>query len=152
MCRGIGSVPSVERFFSFFQAKVSPKVTWTSLNNQPRWGLLIAVTQSYKDFKGKYFRVKAGPRCPNLLVDRSGNERFPLYWTRGPLGKLGHDYRWLTDEEKEDVAILECAAPMKCSDLFGLEDDKEALFAFLCNLFDFIIFVFLSSFFLTVNF
>lgn len=134
VCRGLGSDPSVGRFFIFFQAKASPKVTWTSLNNQPRRGLLIAVTQSYKDFKRKFFRVKAGPRCPNLLVDQLGKERFPLYWTKGPLGKLGHDYRWLTDEEKEDVAILECAAPMKCSDLFRLADDEEALFAFLCIL------------------
>lgn len=85
--RGMESTPSIGRLFYFHQAKSHPKVGWKSINKQLRRGILSALTQSYKDFKTKFFRVRAGDKCPFLLVDREGKERFPLYWTKGPLAK-----------------------------------------------------------------
>lgn len=109
-------------------------ISWMSLNGQPRRVILIAVTQSYKDFKGKFFRVRSGTACPYLLVDASGKEKFPLYWTKGPVSKLRHDPRWLTEAEKKDISILKNAQPMKCSEVLKLEDDEEGLFNYLCKL------------------
>lgn len=133
LMKGLDSVPSIGWFFYYFQAKANTKVGWTSLNKQPRRGILLALTQSYKDFKPKFFRVRAGSRCPHLLVDQEGKEKFPLYWTKGPLAKLKYDSRWLTEDEKKDIAKLEGAKTMKCSNLLGLEDDEEALFVYLCK-------------------
>lgn len=85
------------------------------------------------DPKPKFFRVRAGSRCLRLLVDQEGKEKFPLYWTKGSLAKLKYDSRWLTEDEKKDIAKLEGAKTMKCSDLLGLKDDEEALFVYLCK-------------------
>lgn len=100
LMRGLESVPSVGRFFYYFQDKGNPKVGWTSLNKQPRCSILSTLTQSYKDFKPRFFSVRADEKCPHLLVDREGKERFPLYWTKGPLTKLKSDSQWLTEAEK----------------------------------------------------
>lgn len=132
LCRGLGCEPTVGLFFSFFQAKSMKKDSWLSVNNQSCGSILIAKSQSYKDFKESFFKVRAGPTCPGLLVDPSGKEKFPLYWTTKPRAKLGHDFRRLLFVEKEDLSMLEWASPMKCAHLLEHEDNEESLFVFLC--------------------
>ena len=70
----LGHTPSVDVFLHFFEAKSPGKKLWVSFNRVAGRVLLILFRQSYKGFKGKFFKVCCSTHEPTLLVG------FLHYW------------------------------------------------------------------------
>ena len=51
---------------------------WVSFNGVAGRVLLTLFMQSYKGFKGKFFKIRCNDSDPSLL------DGFPLYWTKEP--------------------------------------------------------------------
>jgi len=71
-----GHTPFVDVFLYFFEAKRPGKMLWVSFNEVAGRVLLTLFQQSYKGFKGKFFRVC----CTDY--DRTLLDGFPLYWVK----------------------------------------------------------------------
>ena len=71
-----GHTPFVDVFLYFFEAKSPGKMLWVSFNEVAGRVLLTLFQQSYKGFKGKFFRVC----CTDY--DRTLLDGFPLYWVK----------------------------------------------------------------------
>jgi len=67
-------MPSVDVFLYFFEAKNPGKKLWMSFNGIAGRVLLTLFQQSYKGFKGKFFKICCNTHDPTLL------DGFPLYW------------------------------------------------------------------------
>ena len=75
-----------------------------SLNGAPRRALFTLFQSSYKNFKGKFVKVRASTRNPTLL------DGFPLYWTREP--KFQSAWR-LEDLSPKDQGIYQFLLSLK---------------------------------------
>jgi len=71
-----GHTPSVDVFLYFFEAKSPGKKLWVSFNRVAERVLLTLFQQSYKGFKGKFFKVC----CTDY--DRTLLNGFLLYWVK----------------------------------------------------------------------
>ena len=78
LCRYLGILPSVDVFFHFFEVKKQGKSLWVSFSGVFGRILLTLFQNSYKGWKGKFFRVCCTKRDPTALDD------FPLYWMEEP--------------------------------------------------------------------
>jgi len=78
LCNHFGHPPSVDVFLHFFETKNPGKNLWVSFSVVTGRVILTLFQQSYKGFKGKFFRVCCSERDCTLL------NGFPLYW----VGKL----------------------------------------------------------------
>jgi len=78
LCNHIGHAPSVDVFLYFFEAKNPGKKLWMSFNGAVGRVLLSLFQQSYKGFKGKFFKICCSKFDPTLL------DGFPLYWVEKP--------------------------------------------------------------------
>ena len=67
LCNHLGFTPFVDVFLYFFEAKSPGKKLWVSFNSVVGRTFLILFQQSYKDFKGKFFRVRCTAHDPTLL-------------------------------------------------------------------------------------
>jgi len=74
LCNHLGHTPLVDVFLHFFKVKSPGKKLWVSFNGVVGSVLLTLLQQSYKGFKGKFFRVCCSAYDPTLL------DGFPLYW------------------------------------------------------------------------
>ena len=74
LCNHFGHPPSVDVFLHFFEAKNLGKNLWVSFSGVTGRVILTLFQQSYKDFKGKFFRVCCSEHDRTLL------DGFPLYW------------------------------------------------------------------------
>jgi len=63
----------VDVFVYFFEAKSPGKKLWVSFNGVAGRVLLSLFQQSYKGFKGKFFKIHSNKFDPTLL------DGFPLY-------------------------------------------------------------------------
>jgi len=70
----LGLSPSVDVFLHFFEAKSPGNNLWVSLSGVTGRVLFSLFQQSYKGFRGKFFRVCASDH------DRRALDGFPLYW------------------------------------------------------------------------
>ena len=61
-------------FLQFFEAKSPGNNLWVSLSEVTRRVIFTLFQQSYKGFKGKFFRVWCSDQ------DRTALDGFPLYW------------------------------------------------------------------------
>jgi len=73
LCDHFGHTPSVDVFLYFFEAKSPRKKLWVSFNRVAGRVLLSLFQQSYKGFKGKFFKICCSKFDPTLL------DGFPLY-------------------------------------------------------------------------
>jgi len=94
----------VEVFLYFFKVKHSGRQLWVSLNGAPGIGLLTLFQSSYKNFKGRFIKVRASAGDPSLLDD------FPLYWTPNPRFQSA---RRLEDLPLRDQGIFEFLVNLK---------------------------------------
>ena len=78
LCHHFGHLPSVDVFLYFFEAKSPGQKLWVSFNDVAGRVILTLFQQSYKGFKGKFFKIHCSADDPNLL------DGFPLYWTQKP--------------------------------------------------------------------
>ena len=74
----LGVLPSVDVFLHFFEVKKQGKSLWVSFSGIAGRILLSFFQNSYKGWKGKFFRVCCAKQDPTALDD------FPLYCTEHP--------------------------------------------------------------------
>ena len=72
----LGLSPSVDVFLHFFKAKSLGNNLWVGLNGVTGRVLFSLFQQSYKGFRGKFFKVCASDH------DRTALDGFPLYWVK----------------------------------------------------------------------
>jgi len=78
LCDHFGHTPSVDVFLYFFEAKSLGKKLWVIFNGVVGRVLPTLFQQSYKGFKGKFFKIRCSKFDPTLL------DGFPLYWVKEP--------------------------------------------------------------------
>jgi len=71
-----GLTPSVDVFLHIFEAKSLGNNLWVSLSRVTGRVFFTLFQQSYKEFRGKFFRVCASD------YDRTALDGFPLYWVK----------------------------------------------------------------------
>jgi len=67
LCNHFEHPPSVDVFLYFFEAKSPGKKLWVSFNGVAGRVLFTLFQQSYKGFKGKFFKVCCNDYDPALL-------------------------------------------------------------------------------------
>ena len=100
LCNHFGHTPSVDVFLYFFEAKSPGKKLWVSFNGVAGRVLLTLFQQSYKGFKGKFFRVC----CTDY--DRTLLDGFPLYWVKKLQFKKPMTLEELTPHDRELCQIV----------------------------------------------
>lgn len=80
VCSTLGLSPSLSVFFHYFHVRPIAKRGWVSLTSIQE-GLFKAYSESFKDFKTKFFKIiiKEGGR--NQFRDSEGEPLFLYYWT-----------------------------------------------------------------------
>jgi len=78
LCGYLGVLPSVDVFLHFFEVKKQGKSLWVSFSGIAGRIILSLFQNSYKGWKGKFFRVCCAKQDPTAL------DGFPLYWTEHP--------------------------------------------------------------------
>ena len=78
LCGHLGIPPSVDVFLYFFEVKKQGKSLWVSFSRVAGRILLSLFQNSYKGWKGKFFRVCCAKHDPTTL------DGFPLYWVEKP--------------------------------------------------------------------
>ena len=100
LCNHLGYTPSVDVFLHFFEAKSPGKKLWVSFNGVAGRVLLTLFQQSYKGFKGKFFKVCCNAHDPTLL------DGFPLYWVEKMKFKKPRGLEELTPPNRELCQLL----------------------------------------------
>lgn len=85
MCSTLGIVSSVSVFFHYYHVWPLAKRGWVSLTPVQDCCLFKPYSESFKDFKTKYFKIiiKEGGR--SQFCDVAGEPLFPYYWTEDPV-------------------------------------------------------------------
>ena len=73
LCHHFSHSPSMDVFLYFFEAKNPGEKLWVSFNGVVGRVLLTLFQQSYRGFKGKFFKIRCNKNDPTLL------DGFPLY-------------------------------------------------------------------------
>ena len=95
LCNHFGHTPFVDVFLYFFEAKRTRKKLWVSFNGVAGRVLLTLFQQSYKGFKGKFFKVCCNDNDRTLL------DGFPLYWVKKLKFKKPRTLEELTPHDRE---------------------------------------------------
>ena len=128
VCWALDVSPRMCVFFSFYQTKGVDKGKWVSFNSHAKTGpLFVPLTQSNKTFKNRFFRVRGAPSYPELFIDKHGAPKFPLYWSSVIYQVLGVKEDELPPAHTRTVNLLASFASLHCSDVIGLESNKEGL-------------------------
>jgi len=122
LCHCLGHTPSVDVFLYFFEAKSPGKKLRVSFNGVAGRVLLTLFQQSYKGFKGKFFKVRSNRKDPTLL------DGFPLYWPEKPKLKKPRCLEDLPPQELEVFDLLsDLQALFSTVELLKLEFSPKAL-------------------------
>ena len=85
---------SVEVFYNFFEAKHTSSKLRVSLNGALGRTLFSLFQSSYKNFKGKFVKVRTTTGDPTLL------DGFPLYWTPEPKFQSARRFKDLSPKDQ----------------------------------------------------
>ncbi|KAK7332477.1 hypothetical protein VNO80_29229 [Phaseolus coccineus] len=126
LCNNLGFTPSVDVFLYFFEAKSPGKRLWVSLNGVAGRVLLTLFSQSYKNFKGRFFRVCCSSYDPTML------DGFPLYWVGELKFKKPRKLEELTAPDRELCqTISSWGVVFDSTQLIRHEFDAETLSVYL---------------------
>ena len=78
LCGYLGIPPSVDVFLHFYEVKTQGKSLWVSFSGVASRILFTLFQNSFKGWKGNFFRVCCAKHDPTAL------DGFPLYWTEKP--------------------------------------------------------------------
>jgi len=112
----------VDVFLYFFEAKNPGKKLWMSFNGVVGRVLLTLFQQSYKGFKGKFFKICCSKHDPTLL------DGFPLYWVEKPGLKKPRSLEDLTPPDREVCEFLSSLGVVfNTTELIKLEYNPKVL-------------------------
>jgi len=115
LCGFFGCTPSVDVFLHFFEVKKQGKSLWVSLSNIPGRVLLSLFQQSFKGWKGKFFKVCCSDYDPSTLDD------FPLYWVKEVKTMKSKSLDELPSNDREACQILTSVGGFETATLISLE-------------------------------
>ena len=101
--------------------KKQGKSLWVSLSNIPGMVLLTLFQQSFKGWKGKFFKVCCSDFDPSAL------DGFPLYWVKELKTMKPKSLDELPSNNREAWQILTSAGGFDTATLIRLEYNAEAL-------------------------
>jgi len=101
--------------------KKQGKSLWVSLSNIPGRVLLTLFQQSFKGWKGKFFKVCCSDFDPSAL------DGFPLYWVKEVKTAKPKSLDELPSNDREACQILTSAGGFDTATLISLEYNAEAL-------------------------
>ena len=84
LCKMLSLSPSPRSFLYYYSSRPGKRPSWLSLISKFDICFLKPFTSSYKDFKGKFFKILIEPEGREYFFD-GDTPKFPLYWTRDPL-------------------------------------------------------------------
>jgi len=100
LCNYFGHAPSIDVFLHFFEAKNPGKNLWVSFSRVTGRVILTLFQESYKGFKGKFFRVCFSKH------DRTVLDGFPLYWVKKLTLKKAKTLDELSSADRELCQVL----------------------------------------------
>ena len=121
LCGFFGCTPSVDVFLHFFEVKKQGKSLWVSLNNIHGRVLLSLFQQSFKGWKGKFFKVCCSDYDPSAL------DGFPLYWVKEVKTMKSKSLDELPSTDREAGQILTSVGGFETATLINLEFNADAL-------------------------
>jgi len=121
LCGFFGHTPSFDIFLHFFEVKKQGKSLWVSLNGICGRVLLTLFQQSFKWWKGKFFKVCCSNFDPSALDD------FPLYWVKEVKHTKPKSLDELLSTDREACQILASVGAFDTPTMRSLEYNAEAL-------------------------
>jgi len=121
LCGFFECAPSVYIFLHFFEVKKQGKSLWVSLSNIPGRVLLSLFQQSFKGWKGRFFKVFCSDYDPSAL------DGFPLYWVKEVKTVKPKSLDELPSKDREACQILTSVGGFDTATLISLEYNVEAL-------------------------
>ena len=121
LCGYFGQPPSVDIFLYFFEVKKQGKSLWVSFSGIAGRILLTLFQQSYKGWKGKFFRVCCTEH------DLSALDGFPLYWVKEVKLTKPKTLDELPSIDREVCQILASVGVLDTAQLIAREYDAETL-------------------------
>jgi len=121
LCEYFGQPPSVDIFLHFFEVKKQGKSLWVSFSGIAGRVLLSLFQQSYKGWRGKFFRVCCTEHNHSAL------DGFPLYWVQEVKLTKHKTLDDLPSTDREVCQILASAGVLDTSELIAREYNAEAL-------------------------
>ena len=100
LCGLLGIPLSVDIFLHFFEVKKQGKSLWMSFFGVVGRIILTLFQNSFKGWKGKFFKVRATKFDPTAL------EGFPLYWSEKPISTKPKALDKLVSADKEVCKVL----------------------------------------------
>ena len=120
-CGYLGQTPFVDIFLHFFEVKKQGKSLWVSFSSIAGRVLLTLFQQSFKGWRGKFFRVCCSDYDPTALDD------FPLYWVEKVKLTKPKSLDELPSFNRKVCQILVSAGPFDTSLMISREYNVEAL-------------------------
>ncbi|GAU23796.1 hypothetical protein TSUD_27050 [Trifolium subterraneum] len=102
-----------------------------SLSSQPNRGLFTLYASNFKNYQDTFFRLRCGPKLPDLMYDSKGNRLFPFYWSDNPTLIMGVREEMLTPFERETVQFLDSFLILDIKDVLRRENDAKSTLSFL---------------------
>ena len=96
--KALGLMPTLGKFFNFFEFTNTKKTIWVSLNSIDGQGILTLYTTSYKNLKGRFFKVRATKEMVVELFDG-----FPSQQTSEPYNHGRYELEALSVIDPEDI-------------------------------------------------
>jgi len=121
LCGYFGQPPSVDIFLHFFEVKKQGKSVWVSFSGIAGRVLLSLFQQSYKGWRGKFFRVCCTEH------DRTALDGFPLYWVKKVKLTKPKTLDELPSTDREVCQILASMGVLDTAELIAREYNSEAL-------------------------
>ena len=122
----LGCAPSVDIFLHFFEVKRQRNNLWVTLSNIPGRILLTPYQQTFREWKGRFFKVCCSSLVPSALDD------FPFYWTKDARALKAKPLKKLSPRDQEACKILAGAGGLDAAALISLEYNAKLLGKYIC--------------------
>ncbi|KOM57938.1 hypothetical protein LR48_Vigan11g097100 [Vigna angularis] len=132
MCLVVGVTPTIPVFFHYFEVCPPPSGGWVSFTSVREKTLFCPFSDSFKNFKHRYFKIIIDATGRHEFHDDEGNPLFPFYWTREPQKIRAFPVGVLSPADLEVVRTIN-ALPRRIStrhlvECFSLEDFGQKAF------------------------
>ncbi|WVY89730.1 hypothetical protein V8G54_035244 [Vigna mungo] len=106
LCAAVRITPMVRVFLHYFNVRPVPRRRWVSLSSVHDRTLFKPFSDSFKNFKKRYFKIIIKESGRAEFCDSDGGPRFPFYWTESPQKIKAYAIGLLTAVEKDVVRTI----------------------------------------------
>ncbi|XP_022636395.1 uncharacterized protein LOC111241662 isoform X2 [Vigna radiata var. radiata] len=105
LCAAVGVPPMVKVFLHYFNVRPLPRRGWVSLSSVSDWTLFKFFSESFKNFKTRYFKVIIKGSGRSEFFD-DGAPMFPFYWTQDLRRMNAFAIGRMNPEERDVVRVI----------------------------------------------